>query len=594
MNNNHKIDELKKKNEILQSRIKKLARRNAHLSLLTDVLNDLAPIKGIENIIDYLIGILINNIGGTNIGVYYIKDSHWYYRDILGNHKVLDELDDENIKMCLNTGKYHYYDTDEVFFTFKLGTQTTVRNWVYPLIAADEVIGAIKYEGLLVHLADEIIDQIQTISNYSALAMQNELLNRSRIKIAYNQLKEQNHLLEEEIKERKKAQTQAIKLEEQLQQSQKMEAIGTLAGGIAHDFNNILMAILGFADLGMEISENETLKNYLSRIMEAGERAKELVSQILTFSRKGDTKLKPLQVQLILKEVTKLLRASIPTTIEIKVNIDNNCKPILANAVQIHQVIMNLCTNAKHAMEDNGGILQITLKEVEDINKLYPQISKKDDRKFVSLQIKDTGTGIDNKTMKRIFEPYFTTKGISKGTGMGLAVVHGIIHVHKGYIFVDSQVKKGTTFTCFFPICSENVTELNINENIGPTSFEGTALIVDDEPMIVEVAETILHQLGIDTKSFTNPELAFDNFNKNSELFKFIITDQTMPKMTGLELSKKIRDAGSEIPIILFSGFSNKINEKTLKEAGIDFFAEKPYSKSTLIKAITTIYNKTS
>ncbi len=370
--------------------------------------------------------------------------------------------------------------------------------------------------------------------------------------------------------------TNEVKMEKQLRQAQKMEAIGTLAGGIAHDFNNILAAILGYTELSQrDLQEDSKLYKHLQQVLQAGYRAKDLIKQILAFSRQGQQEVKPLQISLIIKEVLKLLRASLPTTIEIRQNIRSHKSLVFADPTQIHQLIMNLCTNAAHAMRHSGGILEVSMSEIEitprDANH-YHGLSA---GPFIKLSVTDSGHGMAPEISERIFEPYFTTKKPGEGTGMGLSVVHGIVKSHNGDISVYSEIGKGTTFNIFLPRIEEASEEKEEQDSILPHGSENI-LFVDDEVTLVEIGQEMLEQLGYNVIAKSNSTEALELFEQHPYDFDLIITDQTMPSLTGAELAKKILEIRPEIPIVLCTGFSEVISEEKAKKIGIHEFIMKP------------------
>jgi len=362
-------------------------------------------------------------------------------------------------------------------------------------------------------------------------------------------------------------------LETKLRQAYKMEAIGTLAGGIAHDFNNILSAILGYTGLArLEIGKSDPAQQSLQEVLNAGLRAKELVKHILAFSRQTEQQKLPVYIGPLFKEALKLLRASIPSTIDIKQDISKEFWAILADPTQIHQVIMNLCTNAAQAMEPDGGVLRVCLRNVDNRSTeradLFPG-------RYVQLSVSDTGMGIDPELQKRIFDPYFTTKDVGKGTGMGLAVVHGIVKSHGGLIEVESQPGQGTTFHVYFPQvekvqCEECAPAVEI------ATGRERILLVDDEPALAEVGKRILEQYGYTVTAKDSSLDAYEAFRADPDNFDLIITDLTMPHLTGLELTRELRGIRPRIPVILCSGNSQKAEEGLLAEAGIAACIMKP------------------
>ena len=382
--------------------------------------------------------------------------------------------------------------------------------------------------------------------------------------------------------------TQQVIIEKQLRQAMKMEAIGTLAGGIAHDFNNILAIMLGYSEIVRDNLPADSLaKVNIEQIIIAGNRAADLVTQILTFSRQGEEEFRRFKMQLIIKEALKLLRASLPATIELKQDIDDNAGIIFGDTTQIHQVLMNLCTNAKHAIGDSSGILSVSLSEVTvtNSNAIHdcPQLGN---GTYVDLEISDTGCGMDGLTQSKIFDPFFTTKEQGKGTGLGLAVVHGIIKQHKGEIVVRSKPGQGTTFHVYLPVVIEVdvQAEQKVSEDIPRGSEQ--ILFVDDEKMIVHMMQDILNNLGYKVTPFTSSIEALDTYKKNPGHFDLVITDMTMPKMTGVELAEKIFELRADQPVVLCTGFSEVIDEEMTKSLGIREYIKKPADNHTLAKAI--------
>ena len=382
-----------------------------------------------------------------------------------------------------------------------------------------------------------------------------------------------------------------VSLEKQLRQAMKMEAIGTLAGGIAHDFNNILTGMIGYTEIARELlSADDPVKKDLEQVLIAGARAADLVKQILTFSRQGEEKLKPLNAQIVIKEVLKLVRSSFPTTITLHAHIDPSCGMILADPIQVHQVLMNLCTNAKHAIGDAIGTLNISLTQIDlstpESIADCPQLER---GTYLDLEINDTGYGMDGLTMAKIFDPFFTTKQIGEGTGLGLSVVHGIIKQHQGEITVSSIVGQGTTFHIYLPVIDERVAEKKqINTEIIPGGNE-RILLVDDELVIVHVLERVLKNLGYTVTVCSSSIEALHCYTNNPDIFDLVITDMTMPEMTGTDLARELLILRPELPIILCTGFSEAIDESRAKSLGIREYISKPVDTLNLAKAIRKV-----
>ena len=394
-----------------------------------------------------------------------------------------------------------------------------------------------------------------------------------------------------DISERKKSEAENKKLCDQLRQSQKMEAIGTLAGGIAHDFNNMLNAILGYSSLIMADNNKDTpCHEYADNIHKAGCRAAKLVEQILTFSRRKDEEKGPLQIQSIVKEALKLLKGTLPSTIELRESINSKCRPVMADSTQIHQVVMNLCTNAYHAMRETGGVLAVELDEVELDQAVAATISDLAPGNYVRLTVRDNGPGMDGATRERIFEPYFSTKKTGGGTGLGLATVHGIVKDCKGGIVVESAPGHGASFNIYLPVIVECIlpkVEPQVDERSGPIKIH--VLLVDDMPANILLGKTILNRIGCRVTSFTSSLEAFDKFRAAPEEFDLVITDQTMPRMTGNELAMKVLAIRADMPIIMITGYSDIMDEESAKAIGIKEFIMKPITPSVLAKAISKV-----
>jgi PAS domain S-box-containing protein len=404
-----------------------------------------------------------------------------------------------------------------------------------------------------------------------------------------------------DIRERKAAEAERHKLESQIRQLYKMEALGTLAGGVAHDFNNILSAIIGYAELAMlDTPEGSCMARNLDGVLQASQRATDLVKQILTFSRQSEQMRHPIQISSLIKEALKLVRSSTPTTIDIRGRIKDEHAPILADPTQIHQIVMNLCTNAAHAMEKEGGVLEVTLDELPSDELSTEDGSRKGNAagrqarrvpaelgtgNYLHLQVRDSGHGIPKEIVDSIFDPYFTTKAVGEGTGMGLSVVLGIVKTCGGEITVRSQPGQGTTFDIFLPQVSAEVVD-----ELGETAFLATGsehiLFVDDEPTLVIVGKQLLERLGYSVDTYTNSREALAAFEADPRRYDLVMTDMTMPDMTGDKLAKAILEIRPEMPVILCTGFSRMINEERARNQGIRAFLMKPLTLPQLAGAV--------
>ncbi len=385
--------------------------------------------------------------------------------------------------------------------------------------------------------------------------------------------------------------SELVEMEAQLRQSQKMEAIGTLAGGIAHDFNNMLYAILGFADLASDdVPPDSIAHDCLSRIRTAGERASHLVKQILAFSHPGKIEHAPISIHTVVREALDFMRGSLPATIELWRHIDSACSPVLADPTQIHQIIMNLCTNAFHAMRDSCGVLTVSLQEVALSEEDAQPILDLSPGQYARLTIQDTGIGMDETVQRRIFEPYFTTKAVGEGTGMGLATVHSIVNSMHGAITVHSKINEGTRFDIFLPVFAA-ADPRDTAPGDAPQVNSGCErlLLVDDEDAIIRLGLLHLGRLGYAVEGFTDPRAAWEAFEANPHGFDAMITDHAMPHLSGTQLARQVRQLRPDFPIILCTGFSGIILKDPAGLADIDLYLEKPIEMRALSGALRSL-----
>ena len=389
----------------------------------------------------------------------------------------------------------------------------------------------------------------------------------------------------EDITEKIQSQKTKLALESQLRQAHKMEAIGTIAGGIAHDFNNILSIILGNSELALnDIPELTPANESLKEIKQACIRAKEIIQQLLSFSRKTNKKKNVLQIKDQIQETISLLRASIPSTIELIIHIQEDVGFIQAEPTLIHQILINLCTNAMHAM-DGGGLLEIKVSSVQIDAETLMVNRTIAPGEYVKLTVSDTGTGIQNEIKDRIFDPYFTTKDVGKGTGLGLSVVHGIVDNHNGAISIDSEHGKGTRVHVFLPKATIPPEKKQISITRSPEGNE-TILFVDDEISLTTLVSRTLTKYGYHVETCVNPREAFLLFSSDPDRFDLVITDMTMPGMTGDQLAKKILDTKKNIPIILCSGFNKILAQEQVQKFGAHHYLEKPFTTNQLTWAV--------
>ncbi|NQU61640.1 MAG: PAS domain S-box protein [Rhodospirillales bacterium] len=389
----------------------------------------------------------------------------------------------------------------------------------------------------------------------------------------------------EDISERELATREREQLQTQLRQAEKLKTIGTLAGGIAHDFNNILTPIIGYSHMALgEVAEGSQAYSDIERVVKGANRAKDLVKQILTFSRRGELEMLPMEMQKVVEDALKLIEASSPANVEIHPEIDPNCPPIMGDPSQLHQVVMNLCTNAFSAMKDSGGVLKVSLEPFE-VEAKFAKGQSGIRRNYNKLRISDTGAGIDPETLERIFEPFFTTREVGEGTGMGLATVHGIIASHGGEIFVDSKPGEGTSFDIYLPQTTFQARG-DASEDASIPEGSERILFVDDEEEIAILGKQMLERAGYTVTTDTDSQNALEMFKKRPKDFDLVVTDQAMPKLYGVKLAEEILKIRADIPIILISGFADTITTESVQKMGISDFVMKPLVGRELGRAI--------
>jgi PAS domain S-box-containing protein len=395
-----------------------------------------------------------------------------------------------------------------------------------------------------------------------------------------------------DIAKQKEAEQEKSRLEGQLAQAQRMEAIGTLAGGIAHDFNNILGAIMGYTELSLlDTPDSSPARSSLNQVLKAVNRAKDVVNQILAFSRQTKEADQPIRIGPVIKEALKLLRATLPATIEIRQRIEKESGTIVIDPSQIHQVIMNLCTNAAHAMRETGGVLEVKLEALDLAPKESGAVEDLPPGPYAKMTVSDTGHGFPPEIKCHIFDPYFTTKEKGVGTGLGLSVVYGIVQSHGGAIEVVSESGKGTTFEIYLPQA-----EAAIEEKVEPTKplplGDERVFFIDDEETLVEIGKKMLGRLGYQVTTRTSPREALEAFQAHPGAFDLVITDQTMPGMTGERLARRLMQIRPDIPVILCSGFSEVMDENRARAAGIRAYVMKPLVMSDMAKTIRQVLDE--
>jgi signal transduction histidine kinase/ActR/RegA family two-component response regulator len=428
-------------------------------------------------------------------------------------------------------------------------------------------------------LLEQEKENVKTANN----ELEKRVLERTR------QLSNANADLKREIEIRHKFEKERAELEQKLFQLQKMETIGTLAGGIAHDFNNILTPILGYTDMAREeLPEESNLRFDIEQINNAALRGKDLVQQILTFSREVDFKKNPIQLHPVVAETLNLLKASLPPSVEIKQHLDTRIGTVLADPTHIHQIVMNLCTNAYHAMMNTGGVLEVKLDALHIDQRQAEKIQNLKRGDYIRLTISDTGHGMDIKTKERIFEPFFTNKEVGSGSGLGLSVVHGIINNYGGAIDVDSTPDKGTTFTIYLPQHGSDSLDSD-RSIIKPAKGNEHILFVDDEPEITFMGKKMLENLGYKVTIKSDSLSALEEFKKNPDKYSLLVTDQSMPGVTGSELAGLMRDIHPRLKVIIITGFADSMSEKEISGNGISEVILKPMRLDDFSKSIRRV-----
>ena len=463
-----------------------------------------------------------------------------------------------------------------------LGISIFVATVIYEILAHNEMVYSISLAsvGLFVFI---FIHSLMLSMRFSKAFALSEMLSEK---------------LEQKVEERTRGLRQAHeeivtanrKLKEtqlQLVQSQKMEAMGTLAGGIAHEFNNILGTIIGYADMLInEVRSGSILKEGLTAISQSGNRAAELVRQILTFSRADSQEMTPILIQSSIDDMLKVIRTTLPESIKMQVEIEEDCHPIMANKTQLSQILLNLSANAVHAMREEGGILRVELKEKHLREEALPEGFTAGP--YVELSVTDTGTGMSEAVKHRIFDPFYTTKEVNEGTGLGLSIVHGIVKSHFGFIDVDSAPGKGTTFRICFPVTREQpVIEPEIESR--PTKGKGHILIVEDEKDLLNLYRVMMTKLGYQTAVFNNGVEALEHFKSQPDRYDLVFTDQMMPTLNGFDMSLEILKIRPDIPIIITTGYSQTVSPEAAKKAGIRHFMTKPVRISELSHKISEL-----
>ncbi|NQZ80429.1 MAG: response regulator [Colwellia sp.] len=557
----------------------KIAKANINLTAMEykaiQLVNDGNPIDAIQLMKSENYA-LQKNIFGGGLNTYFLKRSAGHAQSIESStvtvrlaaqnaHKILQEVLQKTI--FLISLILAILIIIAVFLTFSISK---------PLQRLTEHALKISHGDLTQKVSVSSHDEIGILAN--AFQTMSNALKKSYDNLEHK-ISQRTHELESKNIELKSIIVERKALEHQLLQSQKMESLGTLAGGIAHDFNNILTAILSNAEIGLlKLSDDNSVRKYFESITVSGERAAFLVKQILTFSRMETTELETLDLSKILLEDLKMVRSVIPSNIEIKKDIQMECLPIMADRTQLHQILLNVCTNAYHAITHESGTIEVSLQQPKEL----PDYFHDKNKPFLRLKIKDSGCGMSPDIQKNIFDPFYTTKQQGHGTGLGLSVVHGLVKKHHGKIFVDSEEGKGTTFTIYFPAVDAVVIEIK-----PPVSHRkkgtGSILIAEDEIEIAALYQEYLEDLNYTIKVCHNGADALSIFKQAPDKYDLVLTDYSMPKMTGAQLIKELHNIRPKLPVILCSGYNDSLE---LSELNINKRLKKPLNLAQLRDAI--------
>ncbi len=471
-----------------------------------------------------------------------------------------------------------YTDPRDASFALSLGADRFLVKPVEPSIfiqTLGEVCGGSREEKPLQEPGE---DEAVYLKEYNARLI-------AKLEKKMLDLEQANRALEADIEQRERADAERVKLERQLRQAQKMEAIGTLAGGIAHDFNNVLAGIVGFAELiTQDLDKPAEVKRHVTDILASAERARDLVRQILAFSSRQEQERQPLSLQRNLEDVLRLLRATIPTTVDIVPSFDPETPAILADPTQIHQIVTNLITNAWHAIGDKPGRIEISLSPFrvdEDFARTHPDLRP---GRYVRLSFTDNGCGMDSHTIERIFEPFFTTKETGRGTGLGLAMVHGIVKASDGAVGVYSELGRGTTFHLYFPAIDLEVPTAGASDASHAKGRGQRILFIDDEKILASLGERFLTRLGYQPVAETDAVAALARFE--NEEFDAVVTDLTMPQLSGLDVVRKVHHLRPGLPMVLTTGFSANLDADRAEALGFSELLIKPYTMQSLGAAL--------
>lgn len=570
--------------EDLRARLDRLSQQKAHLQATVEILTHVTGASGLQNVLLQAVDTIMNILGGAEIVLYHLAFGQWFATSALERETRAVETLPPEVARCFASGQASYLKRpfaagDPSLFAHE-PAQTS--DWHLPLVAGEITIGVLRIEGIFFDSIPGNRQQLEIIARYVAMAVQSEILAESRLHGAYKDLQRKTEELSEEIARRERLEKERERLEQHLLQSQKMEALGTLAGGIAHDFNNVLMAILGNLDIVQEITcpGDCPARARVNAAVAAAERAVDLVRRILSFARKEKGEFVVKEPVDLVEDSLKLIRPLLPENIAVVTRLDPACGTISVNVTQIEQVLLNLATNAAHAMEPDGGTLTIAVEPWRG--------NPNQSRPCIELSVSDTGCGVSPENLSRVFDPYFTTKGAGKGTGLGLAIVQSIMRNHEGWSHIESTRGKGTRVSCVLPVhAAVPADAAPAAQSAEPAKpCKEHILIVDDDVMVAQVTEQVVARFGYRTTVAGSASEALAQLEKPHQDFALVLTDQNMPGTTGLELARHVKAAFPRLPVLLCTGYRESLTDLAEVEKLVHAVLAKPYRQADLATAI--------
>ncbi len=576
----------------LRRRLHALGKQKADLQVVVDWLSRIEPDADLERIIDAVFDALINTVGGEDIVLYFRISGCWKVKDLSGALREVDTIEDELALAAMAKRQTVEGERSTIDLLPGIALSRSKCSWALPLVAGRECVGVLKHVGVMTDFGDQLKWELQLFVNQLALHLERSIRSEGLVMKANQELERANRELEQanaqlrrEVEERHRAWKRAGDLERQLWHLQKIEALGTLAGGVAHDFNNVLAAIIASAGLALQdLAPEHPAHESVLRLLQAARRGADHTRQILAYTRRTDVERAPVDVGEIVLEVLDLLRASVPAFVSLRADLPEESSSVTGDASQIHQVLFNLCTNAVHAIGQNPGEVVVAVDQVQLTERLAHVHGTADAGPFVRVVVRDNGPGIPDQVRARMFDPYFTTKGQDQGSGIGLAIVDGIVRDHGGFLQVRSQEGEGATFTIFLPPAPMAKRTLAA-ESSSTGGGTGRVLLVDDDEIVGWATQRFLQRAGYEVELCSSPCIALEQFREDVTRFDILVTDQAMPEMPGMELARRMRRL-VPIPVVLCSGMLTEQDHADAAAIGISALLCKPFDPHTLTSAI--------